>query len=85
MHDEALILKYLTYLKYYKKATRYIYFCPKIEGKIASVPLRQAEAELGQAQHSWKLGFAEVDAELDNNGCRYEVYSTNRLTLLYFV
>ena len=27
---------------------------------------KQAEAELGQAQLNWKLGFAEAGAELDN-------------------
>ena len=28
--------------------------------------IKQAEAELGQAQLNWKLGFAEAVAELDN-------------------
>ena len=28
---------------------------------------KQAEAELGQAQLNWTFGFAEAEAELDNN------------------
>ena len=34
--------------------------------------MKQAEAELGQAQHNWKLGFAEaeVGAELGNKNVK---------------
>ena len=35
--------------------------------------MEQAEAELGQAQHNWKLGFAEaeVGAEFSNECSSY--------------
>ena len=48
--------------------------------------IKQAEAELGQAQLNWKLGFAEVGAEFGNKSssfCGYDVYSSGRLTLIY--
>ena len=48
------------------------------------------QAELGQAQHNWKFGFAEakVEAELGNKSssyCSYKVYLSSWLTLLYYV
>jgi len=52
--------------------------------------LKQAEAELGQAQYNWTLGFgeAEVGAEFGNKSylyCWNEAYSSSQLTLIYYI